>query len=59
MTEHRRGMRLEISQAIAPDGRPAVLFQADEWHVLLPPGDALDIAEDIAAIARGIIAERN
>ena len=36
-----------------------VLFQADEWHMLLPPGDALDVAASLEAVARGILAERN
>lgn len=59
MTEHRPGMRLEISRTLAPDGSVRVLFQADEWHMLLPPGDALDVAASLEAVARGILAERN
>jgi hypothetical protein len=28
-------MRIAISRTTAPDGHPAVLFQADEFHLLL------------------------
>ena len=59
MTEHRPGMRIEIARTVDPFGRPAVLFQADDWHVILPPFDALEVAESIAAVARGVIVERN
>jgi hypothetical protein len=52
-------MRIEIRPCIAPDGRQAVLFQADEFHLIVPPGDALEWARDLAAVARGILAERN
>lgn len=58
-TDHRPGMRIEIRPCIAPDGRQAVLFQADEFHLIVPPGDALEWARDLAAVARGILAERN
>jgi hypothetical protein len=59
MTEHRPGLRLEISRTAAPDGSIRVLIQTDDWHLLLPPYDAIDIADTMREIARAIIAERN
>ena len=57
MTEHRHAMHLEIRRVASPDGRPAVLFQADEFHLLFWPRDALEISATIAEVARGILAE--
>jgi hypothetical protein len=50
-------MRLEIRRVTAPTGQPAVLLQADEFHLLFWPHDALEIAETISEVARGIIAD--
>lgn len=59
MTTHRPTMRVEITRVLDPTGHPAVLVQADEWHLVLPPYGALELADSLAAVARGIIAERS
>ena len=53
-TDHRPAMRVEVRKAVTPDGRLYVLFQTDEWHVLIPPAEAIDIGEAITAAAREI-----
>ncbi|HEY7010130.1 MAG TPA: hypothetical protein VH395_14375 [Jatrophihabitantaceae bacterium] len=60
MTTHRRGTRVEIARTVDPAGRVAVLLQVDDdWHLVLQPHDAIDLAESMTAIARGILTERN
>lgn len=58
MTERREGMRIGISLVAAPDGSEAVLFQAAEWHVLLAPREALEVALAIAEVVIVANAER-
>jgi hypothetical protein len=58
MTEHRPAMRIDIRRATAPDGHPAVLIQFDDYHVLLWAPDAIEIAQTVTEIARGILAQR-
>jgi hypothetical protein len=60
MTTRRRGTTVEIARTVDPAGRVAVLLQVDDdWHLVLPPHDAIDLAETMTAIARGILTERN
>jgi hypothetical protein len=60
VTTHRRGTRIEIARTVDPAGRVAVLLQVDDhWYLVLPPHDAIDLAESITAVARGILTERN
>jgi hypothetical protein len=55
MTEHRPGLRVEVSIAWNPRREPNVLIQADEWHLLLAPKDALKFARSVADVAAEIL----
>ena len=50
-------MKVDISPCTAPDGTRAVLFQADEFHVILRPHDALATAASLIDTANDILRE--
>lgn len=57
--EHQHATHLDILAVIAPDGRKAVLFQSDDFRLIFPPYDAIEVGEAMIAVARELLAERN
>lgn len=46
--------QIEISRTIDDDGLLAVMVATDDYALILPPGDAVEIGETIIDVARAI-----